>query len=195
MIDAAVSLLVARLDAHLRQRFSSPDSMVVASALTDGEGKPVAAVRNRLALFLTNISQDTVPRQGRVPHVARGEVGATLQPPVHLNIYFMLAAAFDADNYDEGLKVLSSAVEFFQIMPLLTPASAPEMPGGLGQISVEISNLEMETLSQLWGAFGGRYVPSVHYKLRSVAIDGAGLVEERPLVVEPVHALGPRTGR
>ncbi|MEO1540627.1 MAG: DUF4255 domain-containing protein [Pseudomonadota bacterium] len=194
MLDAAVSVLVTRLDAHLRQRFGSPDSMVVQSMLTDGEGKPVAETRNRLALFVTNISQDTIPRKGAIPHVSAAGIGAIQQPPVHLNIYFMIAAGFDADNYSDALKVLTASVEFFQAFPLLTPSNTPEMPAGLSQLSIEISNLEMDTLSQLWGAFGGRYVPSVHYKMRSVAIDSTTIVSQTPLVSQPERALASGRG-
>ncbi len=52
------------------------------------------------------------------------------------------------------------------------------MAKGLNQISCEINNLSEDTNSHLWGIHGGRYVPSVHYKMRLVAIDSKAITGE-----------------
>ena len=72
MIDRAVSLVAARLNAHLRARFGVADDLVAVSGLTDAEGKTPADVRNRLAIFVTGITHDTMARgvPGRPPMVA-----------------------------------------------------------------------------------------------------------------------------
>lgn len=61
MIDQALTLTVDRLNGHLSGQFSAPEDIVVLSPLTDADGKPADAVRNKLALFVTNISQDALP--------------------------------------------------------------------------------------------------------------------------------------
>ncbi|MEM7490270.1 MAG: DUF4255 domain-containing protein, partial [Pseudomonadota bacterium] len=168
MIDLALDLLRRRLDDHLMTRFGVEDPLVVLGPPTDGEGKPTAEARNRLALFLTNIAEDTVPR-GRPKGLARQLVQAE---PVHLDLYVMLASSYDAEIYGEGLKLISAAMTFFQSHPVFTPLTAPEMPPGLSQLTVEIANLGAEDVAQIWGNMGGRYLPSVLYKVRSVVIDG-----------------------
>ena len=97
MIDRAISLVAGRLNAHLRARFGIADDIVAVSGLTDAEGKTPAGVRNRLALFVTNITHDTMSRGvlGRPPIVAGR---APVNPmPVHLNVHVMLASSFDPE--------------------------------------------------------------------------------------------------
>ncbi|TCP40175.1 DUF4255 domain-containing protein [Rhodovulum marinum] len=191
MIDSALGLVVARLNAHLSARYKVADDLVVLSPLADAEGKPAAEVRNRLALFLINIAHDATPRRPLAP--AAGQVERA--PPVHLDIYFMLASGHDPDTYGEGLKLMSAALMFFQATPVMTPQTTPEMPEGLGQLSVEISNLRVEELGQLWGNLGGRYVPSVMFKMRSVMIDSGVITRVVPLVEKPRAGVQPRKER
>lgn len=105
--------------------------------------------------------------------------------PIHLDVYFMVASAYDAETYEEGLKLMSAALMFFQAHPVMTPQNTPEMPAGLHQLSLEISNLRVEELGQIWGNLGGRYVPSVMFKMRSVMIDAGAVTTVVPLVTRP----------
>ncbi|MCY4333702.1 MAG: DUF4255 domain-containing protein [Litoreibacter sp.] len=155
--------------------------------MTDIEGKQAPEARNRLVMFLVNVAQDAVPRgpSGAVP------TGLVQSQPLHLDIYFMLASAHDADLYEEGLKLLSAGITFFQSFPVFSLKNTPEMPVGVTQLSFELSNLKSEELGQLWGNLGGRYVPSVMYKMRSVVVDGAVIRDVEPLVRAPGTDLRP----
>ncbi|MFK7762647.1 MAG: DUF4255 domain-containing protein, partial [Roseobacter sp.] len=170
-----------RLNAHLSAVFSVSEDLVGIGPLVDAEGKPTAEARNRLCMFLTNISQDTVPRGSG----ARGSLSREQAPPVHLDIYFMLASGHDPEIYSEGVKLISAALMYFQANPVMTPRTAPEMPSGLSQLSIEISNLRVEEIGQLWGNLGGRYTPSVMFKMRSVMIDAGAITSITPLVRGP----------
>lgn len=181
MIDLTLKLICDRLNAHLMALFSVPEDLVVIGPLSDAEGKPTAAARNRLTIFLTNIAQDSVPRAAS----QRGPLSAGQAPPVHLDIYFMLASGHDPDIYGEGLKLISAALMFFQANPVMTPRTAPEMPAGLNQLSIDIANLRSEEIGQLWGNLGGRYVPSVMFKVRSVLIDAGAVTSVTPLIRAP----------
>lgn len=184
MIDRALSLLVGRLNGHLKALYNVPEDLVALTPLTDAEGKPADQARNRLALFVTNVSHDAMPRAG-VRHGISLSGSVRQRQPIHLDIYVMLAAAFEPETYGEGLKLLSSAVRYFQGHPLMVPQTHPDMPRGLAQLSLEISNLDTDALGQLWGNLGGRYVPSVHYKLRSVMIDSGVVATVDPIVTTP----------
>lgn len=184
MIDRAVESVVGRLNDHLRSRFRVADDLAVATTLVDSEGKPVAAARNQLCVFVTNISHDASLRSrgGRGGGSLDGIRGASSAPPVNIDLFLMLASNFDAQNYLESLKILSGAIQFFQATPVFDHANAPELDHGIGQLSFEIHNMDVETLSQLWGALGGRYMPSILYKVRTIAIDSGALTDE-PLVI------------
>lgn len=184
MIDQALTLIATRLNGHLAAQFSVPEDLVAIAPLTDPEGKPAALARNRLVMFVSNIAHDPMPRQG-AKHAPSAAGQVARAAPIHLDIYFMLAAAFDADTYGEGLKLLSAGVRYFQAHPLMTRQNTPEMPRGLAQLALEISNLRSDELGQIWGNLGGRYVPSVHYKMRSVMIDSDAVIAVEPLVRRP----------
>ncbi|MEO9651745.1 MAG: DUF4255 domain-containing protein [Roseobacter sp.] len=181
MIDQTLKLISTRLNAHLCAVFSVSDDFVSIGPLSDAEGKPTAEARNRLTMFLTNIAQDSVPRSS----VSRGALADGKTPPFHLDIYFMLASGHDPEIYGEGLKLISAALMFFQANPVMNPRTTPEMPAGLSQLSIEIANLKVEEIGQLWGNLGGRYVPSVMFKIRSVMIDADALTSITPLVRGP----------
>ena len=181
MIDLTLKLIADRLNAHLSALFSVSEELVAIGPLSDSEGKPTAESRNRLTLFITNIAHDTVPRSHGKRALSVGQ-----QPPVHLDIYFMLASGHDPEIYSEGLKLISAALMFFQANPVMTPRSAPEMPVGMEQLSIEIANLQAQEVGQLWGNLGGRYVPSVMFKVRSVLIDARVVTSITPLVRAPV---------
>jgi hypothetical protein len=185
MIDLALGLVRQRLDEHLQQHFSVEEPLVALSPPTDGEGRPAPEVRDRLALFAVSIAEDTLPRD------RRGLGRLSMAEPLHLDIHLMLAAAQEAARYGEGLKLLSAAMAFLQAHPVMTPLTTPEMPAGLSQLSLEISNLRPEEMGQLWAGFGGRYLPSVLYKLRSVVIDGSVLRRVDPLVRAPGADVAP----
>lgn len=164
---------------------------MVLSPLTDAEGKPAEAARDRLAMFLTNIVHDTVPRGPK--RIGAGQVNQN--PPLHLDIYFMLASGHDPKVYGEGLKMISAALTFLQAYPVMTPQNTPDMPAGLTQLSIEIGNLRVEELGQLWGNLGGRYAPSVLFKMRSVMIDAGAISAVVPRVSDPSSGTVPRPER
>lgn len=181
MIDAALRVVCNRLNAHLSALYGVTEDLVALAPLSDSEGQPSAETRNRLAMFLTNIAEDAVPRAGQ--KAVRGLLGET--KPIHLDIYFMVASGHDPEIYGEGLKLISSALMFFQSNPVLTPSRVPEMPVGVEKLTIEIANLRVEEVGQLWGNLGGRYVPSVMFKMRSVVIDAASVTQVTPLITTP----------
>ncbi len=184
VIDAALSLTAQRLNGHLAGRFEAAEDLVVLAPLTDPEGKPSDITRNRLALFVTNIAEDPMPRRSQAQRVS--VVGrATQSPPLHLDIYAMLAAAHDPNIYSEGLKMLSAALMFFQTYPVMTPQNTPDMPRDMQQLSFEISNLRPEEMGQMWGNLGGRYVPSVMFKIRTITLTTGAIKSISPTINAP----------
>lgn len=180
MIDVCLRLICERVNEYLQSQFKVSEDLVVLSPLADASGEQAAATRNRIAMFLLNMSQDTVPRQHRPAQPAE----VRMAPPVHLDVYFMMAAAHDPDLYLEGLKQISAAMMFFQAYPLLTPQNLSGLPPQISQLSVEMVNLKVEDLSQLWSNLGGRYLPSVTYKIRTAVIDSATLVGIAPVITQ-----------
>lgn len=187
MIDRAVALLTSRLNAYLQARIGTGEDVAVATALTDASGAETVQSRNRISLFVVNLAQDTMPK---IPHdVGKSARGAVQNRPLFFNIHLMVAANFDAERYDEALKRLSLAMLYFQGHTLFNAQNTPEMSGsGLDRLTVEVETLDMTTTSHLWGILGGRYVPSVLYRVRAAIIDADALIAETPRI----HELDPK---
>jgi hypothetical protein len=183
MIEAALRLIANELDQHLRVQSPGGAGLVVLTDLTDAQGAPLPDVANKLALFLVNIEREDVPTRA----LRRIDVGedrtAAAQPPVHLSLLIMIAANFSGSTYNEALKLIATTIGFFQGRPVLNRLNTPALDPGIDQLSLEIENLSPADLSNLWGVLGGRYRPSVLYRLRLITIDSQRL-ERQPHRVE-----------
>ena len=139
MIDKVLTLILNELNFFLSSRFESSGPHAVLSSLANPD-------ENKLVLSLVNIERDA----------------AAVSPnrALHLNLYLQVSANFGA-NYLESLQFLSAALEFFLERPVFV---AP----GIESLSVEMINLTMQDLNNLWSISGSKYLPSASYKLRMV---------------------------
>jgi hypothetical protein len=63
-------------------------------------------------------------------------------------------------------------ISFFQRNPIFTQTEIPTLPNfGLDKILFDLHSTGFEELNQLWGIMGGKYIPSVIYKMRLAYID------------------------
>lgn len=186
MIAAAVSGIATQLNHSLRRTFKVGEDLVVVSNLTEPDGNLVAQVPNKLALFLVNIEKDTLPyRPSALSHAGLGRTGIS-QAPVHLNLMLMFAATFSGSNYPEALKFISHTIGFFQSRPVFEHQNTPELDPRIDKLMLDIENLSISDLSNLWGVLGGKYMPSVLYRMRMVTIDSGQLSGQAPYVAQPL---------
>jgi hypothetical protein len=185
MIAAAVGSIASQLNQSLRRSFRVAEDLVVVSNLTEPDGTPVSQVANKLALFLVNIERDAMPYpQGAGPASLAGRV-AQRNAPVHLNLMLMFAATFSGSNYPEALKFISHTIAFFQSRPVLDHQNTPELDARIDRLVLDLENLTVTDLSNLWGILRGTYLPSVLYRMRMVTIDAGQLSGQVPYVARP----------
>lgn len=184
MINVAVQLLATQLNQYLRRTYNLTEDVVVISNLLEIDGTVAANVNNKLVVFLVNIERDAVPFRQVNLHEA-GERGVQSSLPLYFNLYLMMAANFTGNNYPEALKFLSSTIGFFQKNQVVTHQTAPEMDQRIEKLILDIENLSIQDLSNLWGTLGGKYLPSILYKVRMVAFDAEDIVGRVPVVGEP----------
>ncbi len=184
MINLAVQLLATQLNQYLRRTYNLGEDVVVVSNLLEMDGSVAANVNNKLVIFLVNIEKDTVPfRQVRSHEVGEREIQSST--PLYFNLYLMMTANFTGSNYPEALKFLSSTISFFQKNHVMNHQTAPELDARIEKLILDIENLSIQDLSNLWGALGGKYLPSILYKVRMVAFDAEDIVGRIPVVSEP----------
>lgn len=188
MINAAISHLAAQLNQFFRTRYQQVEDLVVVSNLVELDGNVVAQANNKLVLMLVNIEKDSLPhRQGAGNHPSSERRGLDNRllvhsAPLHLNLYLMMAANFGGANYAEALKYISAAISFFQANPVFDPVNSPDLHRGIEKLILDIENLKIQDLNNLWSLLGGKYLPSVYYKMRMITLDGTALIGQVPQI-------------
>jgi len=181
MIFASLQFLAVQLNMHLRRVYSLQEDLVAVSRLVESDGTVPERAMNRLVLFLVNVERDSMMQTSQNPEVEnfRNVVRAK---KIHVNLHIMLAANFKAGNYEESLKYLSKAIAFFQDHSVFDHQGFPDLAEGIEKLVLDMENLPLQDLNSLWGAMGVKYVPSVLYRVRTVAL-GSGYSYMRPYVV------------
>lgn len=190
MIAKTLSQLAAQLNRFLRQSFKLDEDIVLVSNLNEADGSVLTQVNNKLALFLVGIEKEAASRhKTALPDMAFSR-SANSAPPLHLNLYLMLAANFNGANYSDALTLLSACISFFQRNPLFTHQNLPELDPAIERLALDMENLTIQDASNLWGMLTGKYLPSVLYKVRMISFDGADIYSQSSLLRKPVTDVG-----
>lgn len=191
MIDLAVSHIANQLNQFLRTSFQLTEDIVVISNITEQDGTVGTHAENKLLLFLVNIEKDTTAKQQSGGN--RGDVeGSNLGfPPVYLNLYLMFAGNFSGSNYLEALKFISNTISFFQRRPVFDHQVTPDLDPQIERLTMQIENLDVRDLSNLWGVLSGKYLPSILYKVRMIAFDAEAIQARVPALTETQTSVMP----
>lgn len=172
MIFTAFKLLKDQLDNYI-QSFNpmgnDPEGHVVLDnvATLETPDRPPGA-EEKIILSMVNIEEEATLKNST--HFYKNAQGiAYHNPPIYLNLYMLVSAHYK--NYEDALSRLSQAIQFFQGKTSFNVKNSPDatVPDDL-QLHLELFSLSFEQLNHLWGALGGKQMPSVLYKVRLVKI-------------------------
>jgi hypothetical protein len=168
MLDIAIAFLADEFNAFLQRRTGSlAVGRMLPGPLVDDTGK-LAITKGTVGLALINIEEERATRAQLPERVLLHGREMTLAPELRLNL--TLLAAADMSDYDTTLKALSQVLTFFQSHPVFTVDDYPGLDPRIGQLSVDMLSVGHETLNQIWAALGAKYLPSVIYRVRLVAL-------------------------
>jgi hypothetical protein len=100
-------------------------------------------------------------------------------------------------GYPDALQHLSYILQFFQFQHVFTPITHPDLDPRIQKLIVDLCTLNFEQVNHLWSTLGGKYIPSVLYKVRQITIDEditlseSGFIKEVQIndkVIQPVTA-------
>lgn len=113
---------------------------------------------------------------------------AKINPPVYLNLYVLISAYFGdtEENYKEALKNLARVIRFFQGKPVFNHQNSPDIDPAIEKILVEMVSLSFEQQNNLWSSLGGKYLPSVIYKIRPIEMLRETMVASGPRIEEVI---------
>lgn len=136
---------------------------------------------NRAILSLVNIEEDRVSRQ-QENYIKSDTSTKYKSPPLFLNLYMLVSS--NRSNYTQSLAWLSHIMQFFQYQNVFTPTTHPSLDSRIKKLIVELHSLNFEQVNHLWSTLGGKYLPSVMYKIRQLTIDEDIVVSESGFIKE-----------
>lgn len=173
MIHTVLQVIAKDLDAFLRGRFGGREEVVILSGLMNNlDGSFAVSTENRVVCSLLNIEQERL--NANAPMGTR----VLTNPPFNLNLYVLFSAFYKPDNYVDALKALSLTIGFFQGKQVFTPANTPGLDPAVEKLTVELVNVDMKDLGNLWTAVGAKHLPGILFKIRMLAISTDVVMEE-----------------
>ncbi|MEL7160880.1 MAG: DUF4255 domain-containing protein, partial [Bacteroidota bacterium] len=162
MLLESLQLVEQSLRTYLFQRLGV--DVEVALGNVAGVETPGANLDDKVIVSLVNIEEERALKNARTVR----QVGLTggleyRNAPVSLNLYLLFSANF-ATNYEKALRILSLVIEFFQANRTFRPADAPT------EMTFNLYTMTFEQLNHLWGALGGKQLPSALYRVYLVQL-------------------------
>jgi len=178
MIAKTLTFITELLNQELKMSFGFNDNRVVASSLVNPDGSMPSNAENKIVISVVNLEHET-SINSRGNYMTDGAMSyGKIAPPVHLNLYLLVSANYDSNNYIEANKVLSAIIGVFQANPYFNKQTNPEMQAPLEKLTMEIFNLPINELSHIWSGIGAKYVPSIIYKVRMLTIQEETIKKE-----------------
>jgi hypothetical protein len=121
-----------------------------------------------IIISLVNVEENRISRDPR-NYLKSGNDVFPKNPAVHLYLTLLFTATRSDTSYTIALQNLQRLINFFQNRYVFDNLNTQ----GLDKLIMEMVSINLEQLNHLWSIAGGRYQPSVVYKMRMVTIDTA----------------------
>lgn len=186
MIDTALDFLQDQLNIYLHTKLIPPpqgDAIVLlnVSQLQDASSGGGNSQQLNAYMTLVNIEEDRISKSQE--NFIRNETGIVYKnPETFLNLYVLFSANLNV--YDESLRRLSYIIQFFQNQNVFDAISNPSLDPKIVRLVADMYSMTFEQLNHLWGILGGKYLPSVLYKIRKISIDEDAVISEAGFIKE-----------
>ena len=171
-MDQVLKFLANQLDSYLqRQQSNNSRNVVLGNVSLIGTNEENGNLNNQVIISLVNVEEDRISRPvNNYVKVAQQNIPQVIykNPPVFLNLDILFTAYYS--DYQSSLLFLSYIIKFFQYQNVFTTLNAPDLPQQIDEVIFDLKTLSLQDLNNLWGILGSKYIPSVMYKVRLVAI-------------------------
>jgi hypothetical protein len=182
MLDKAIDFLHERI---VTDQFNGEDPEPVSiGALFNEKGEPLVGGGN-VGLMIASIEEERIFKAQLQKQKRTDDDIEVANPEIKLNLYILAAAnpGTNAVSYDTALKRLGAVITYFQGTSFFDKTDYPDLDP-IEYLVVELYSLSFEQQNQLWASLGGKYMPSVVYKVRLVVIDKGFLGAKEKAVME-----------
>lgn len=179
MIRTALEFIKRELDAYMVAREQDPANYVLGSVVDllpviSPNGDININDSKHITLMLAGMEEER--NEGKRPYFMSTDDSQLkrLNPPVNINLYVLFIAS--NGNYETALRDCSSVISFFQANPVFDETRFPNLNASaldpankpwqlVERLSFKLQDMTFEQQNNLWAMLGGKYIPSVVYKV------------------------------
>jgi len=123
-----------------------------------------------LIISLINIEENRISKDPN-NYVRQGTGIVLKNPAVHLYLTLLFTSVRGAGAYGLSLQDIQRVIGVFQKKFVFDHANTPALDPGIDKLVLDMVSLNLQQLHEIWSVLGGRYYPSVAYRMRMVTID------------------------
>ena len=148
-------------------------------------------IDNKIVMSIVSIQANSSTSAYAPPNMGAGDLYPLASPPLHIDVYFLLAANFAADNYAEGVGMMSRIISYFQEKPVFTHDDTPDLPDEMERLAVEFVSLDFTQANNVVTLTGLKRFPFLLYRIRRVPFAGPAIAATWPAVgsADPASAM------
>jgi hypothetical protein len=186
MISETLTFLSKEINKFLNQKLGATTDarLVLGNIARVGDGDTgTNSLANKIVLSLINVEEDKVAKIRE--NFTRADSSVIYKnPPLLVNLYILIAANMNV--YSDNLKMVTYIMQFFQAFNHFTPATHPGLDMRITQINADLFTLNFEQINHLWSTLGGKYLPSVMYKIRQISVEDDHPLETEGKLIETI---------
>ena len=181
ILQKALELIEGELNKYLKKITRTPASEEGKLTLSHGFSSDGSPQFDSMGMLLVNVEEERI-HKAQIPY-RKNESGEheKVNPELRLNLHILFAAHFNHDT-EESFKFLGYIIEFFQGKNVFTRSNTPTMDASIEKLIMELQTLTFEQQNHVWGTLGGKYLPSVMYRMRLVVVQQGNLLGPTELV-------------
>ena len=123
-------------------------------------------------MSLVSIEEETSLKNGSTYRQHDSFTKVRVNPILFMNCYVLFAInSTNETNYLNALLLLSNVISFFQHKHVFTHENTPALDPKIEKLIAELYSPNFEQMNHLWAMLGGRYMPSVLYRLRMLMME------------------------
>lgn len=133
-----------------------------------------------LSMFMVSLELDSTVQSYSGKMQKQSGAYRSVQLPKNYKLKFAVSSPPSGNHYADGLGLLSGVQSFFHANPVMDTARAPSLPKNVERLALEMHNLKMEDLTQIWQAAGQALRPTLIFVARYTIL-GEGFDRVNPV--------------
>lgn len=175
MIDKALSFIADEVNKYITSKkgpettarvvLGSPIRIVEPTVPINTSDSPD---EHPIVLSLVNLEEDKISKSPENFQRIDDKV-VYKNPKIFLNLYLLFVV--NSKKYTDSLEHLALVIQCFQYRKVFDPVTFSNLDPRIHKLIMEMFTLNFEQVNHLWSTLGGKYLPSVLYKLRVVGVE------------------------